>query len=65
MDKDQFLKWLGRITAWYLGVAPTDLWATYRAFESDLDRLVELHESLENEVKPILEDRARATKARD
>jgi len=60
MDKQMFLKWLGRISAWYMGVAPTELWGTYRAFENDLHSLFELAEALNDEVKPVLEDRERS-----
>jgi len=55
-------KWFARLTAFLAGFPPTSIWKSYQAYEDDCNALVELLETLNDEAKPILEERARARK---
>jgi len=51
---------LFRIMAAVGGADPTKVWRTYELFELDVQLLVDLIGILEDETKPILEERARS-----
>lgn len=51
---------VARIVAATAGMDPTKVWRTYELFELDVQLLVDLIGLLEDEMKPILEERARS-----
>jgi len=62
MVKNELMAHLGKLVSWYLGVAPTDVWATYSSWEDTESAMLDLIEQMHDEVKPILEERERARK---
>lgn len=48
-----------RLVAFFAGFPPTEVWRTYAQFETDLHNLIDLIGELEDEAKPILEERER------
>lgn len=62
MNQQRFFSAMSRWMAFFVGIAPTEVWSSFRSFQNDCDALVEFLELLTNEAKPLLEERARATK---
>lgn len=50
---------MARLVTFFAGFPATEVWKTYSQYEQDEQFLIDLLETMTNEAKPILEERAR------